>query len=657
MTEKIKYLLEQLNSRTYRNKRQRSQIKNYYYDEEKSFSDNFRSVMSFEIPLIYDWDNFGFNRSTDHIIMPPSGNVVPNYYRVMTLGLDKISDQIKAVMLSTKDSKKIEYGQEMLKCIEIVLDFSDRYRNLAKKQGNIKLYNALCKIPHKSADNFYDACVFIRMCQYFLRNAFCSHMTLGRFDQYMYPFYLKDRENGVTDKEIFETIEEFFIALNVDNDVYFGVQAGDNGQSMVLGGFDSDGKSVYNELSKMCIEASLELKLIDPKINLRVGKNTPLEIYKFATHLTKAGLGFPQYCNDDVVVDGLVKLGYDRADAQNYAVAACWEHIVPNCAADVVNSRTMDFPYVVNEVIINKLLCCDTFEDLLTEVEHAIKLKCDEYVEFCSNHKFIENPLLSVFIDECADNLTDLWVGAKYNNYGCHGTGIANAADALAAVKKNVYDNNTISKKDLLNALKSNFENYTELRNLLINSPKMGNNDDYVDDISVFLMDVFSKHFNNRKIGRRTMRAGTGSAMEYIRKGSQCPATADGRYAGEPYSSSFSPSLNVKTNGLLSVIQSFTKYDMSNIINGGPLTLEIHDNVLRNDIGIEKIALLVKEYISRGGHQLQLNSINQQQLIDAQNHPEKYPNLIVRVWGWSGYFNELDIAYQNHIIQRTAYGV
>ena len=113
--------------------------------------------------------------------------------------------------------------------------------------------------------------------------------------------------------------------------------------------------------------------------------------------------------------------------------------------------------------------------------------------------------------------------------------------------------------------------------------------------------------------------------------------------------------MDVKTNGLLSVIQSFTKYDMTEIINGGPLTLEIHDSVLRNDMGVEKTAMLVKLFIDRGGHQLQMNSINRERLIDAQKNPEKYPNLIVRVWGWSGYFNELDKAYQDHIIRRTAY--
>ena len=132
-------------------------------------------------------------------------------------------------------------------------------------------------------------------------------------------------------------------------------------------------------------------------------------------------------------------------------------------------------------------------------------------------------------------------------------------------------------------------------------------------------------------------------------------ATSDGRKAGEPYGSSFSPSLHCRLEGPLSYIQSFTKFDLVRIINGGPLTLEIHDSTFRNDLGIKKVAQLVKAFISLGGHQLQLNSVNRETLLDAQEHPENHKNLIVRVWGWSGYFTELDEPFREHIIRRTEF--
>ena len=186
----------------------------------------------------------------------------------------------------------------------------------------------------------------------------------------------------------------------------------------------------------------------------------------------------------------------------------------------------------------------------------------------------------------------------------------------------------------------------------------MGNNHEEVDQIACALMRDFSKYMNGVPTSKNgVFRAGTGSAHEYIFSAAKVGATADGRKVGQPYGSSFSPSLTTRLDGPLSVIQSFTKYDLKKICNGGPLTMEIHDTVFRNEDGVNKVAHLVQNFIRLGGHQLQLNAVNRERLLDAQKHPEDYPNLIVRVWGWSGYFNELDKEFQDHIISRTEFMV
>jgi len=660
MTDKVKRLLNNLQSREY--KKTRRVIEGLDFSTlNDSVEEHLKSIekaINTETPVFFEDDSFGFNRSAVINGFPwGSGNVTPDWNKAITRGFDEIIEEIRESIERNPDHDKKEYGKAMIKSLELCFPLCEKYKTLAKENGNEKLYNALCKVPHKKADTFYEACVFIKLCIFFMRLNSLSHIGFGRFDQYMYPYYLNDKKNGVTDEEFLEIIEEFFISINRDSDLYDGVQQGDNGQSMVLGGFDKDGNDMYNELSKLCMQASLELSLIDPKINLRVNKSTPDERYEFGTLLTKQGLGFPQYCNDDVVIPGLLKLGFDPEDAYDYTVAACWEFIIPGKGAEVPNYKTMNFPLVVNRAIVNNILRCKKFENLMGYVEDEIKKEIEVLIE--ESHRYFKapRPLLSVFTDDCISNLTDMWYGgAKYKNFGCHGAGIANAADALAAVKEHIYDKKDISKDNLLKALENNFEGYEEMRNLLKASPKMGNNDDYVDDIACSIMGYFANNLNNRKnhIGG-IWRAGTGSAQDYILKSRICPATADGRKDFEPYASSFSPSLDVKPSGLLSVLQSFTKFDMTNIINGGPLTIEIHDSVLRNDIGIKKTAQLVKAYIKLGGHQLQLNSINRDTLLDAQKHPEKYPNLIVRVWGWSGYFNELDLPYQNHIIRRLEY--
>lgn len=658
MTDRVKALFELLKSKEY--KKGRRHVENTDSLNPEGVDDYaalFKRVLAEEHPIIHKNDRLGFHFSTDRKIHWLSGNVSPNYSRIITDGFDKTAQTIGRSIRSCSDKERIAYGEQMLKSLDYALEYAEKYREEAAKTGNTELAAALSKIPHSGAETFYEACVFLKLSLFFLRATCTDHVTLGRFDQYMYPFYLHDKKNGIDDEKIFETIEEFFISLNFDTDLYPGVQMGDNGQSMVLGGYDADGKSMYNELSKMCLDASLELSLIDPKINLRVNKNTPFELFESATYLTKKGLGFPQYCNDDIVVDGLVKLGYAKEDALDYVVAACWEFIIPGKGADVPNLNSFCFPAVINEVITKELDNCDTFEELLERVRVAIATNCEAIRDYHLGKPLPRHPFASVYFDGCIEKLQDVFCGGtKYNNYGCHGTGIANAADALAAVKKVIYDDKSMSKKVLLNALKADFNGYAEERNMLKACPKMGNNDDYVDSLATYIMRAFSDNMNGKPNGIGGIwRAGTGSAQCYLRD-TDC-TTADGRKSGTPYSSSFSPSLDVKTDGLLSVLQSFTKFDLTDIINGGPLTIEIHDTVLRNDVGIKKVAMLVQKYIELGGHQLQLNSVNRDRLIDAQRHPEKYPNLIVRVWGWSGYFNELDKSFQDHIIRRTEYGV
>jgi formate C-acetyltransferase len=257
-------------------------------------------------------------------------------------------------------------------------------------------------------------------------------------------------------------------------------------------------------------------------------------------------------------------------------------------------------------------------------------------------------------MNDCVEKARDISLGNRYNNYGIHGTGISTAVDSLAAIKKYVFDEKSISAKDLVRAVENNFEDHYDLWiKLKYNAPKMGNDDDNADNIAVSLLDYFSElsaGLVNERGG--CYRPGTGSAMYYLWHVKDIGASADGRKKGEPLSANFSPGLNIKLKGPLSIIRSFSKPDMKKIMNGGPLTLELHNTVFRNPESIRKVSTLVKAYMDMGGQQLQINAVNREKLIEAKKHPEKYKNLIVRVWGWSGYFVELDELYQDHIIQR-----
>jgi formate C-acetyltransferase len=242
-----------------------------------------------------------------------------------------------------------------------------------------------------------------------------------------------------------------------------------------------------------------------------------------------------------------------------------------------------------------------------------------------------------------------------HGNYGLHGTGIANAVDSLAAIRKYVFEEESVDPETLIRAIDADFEGFDLLLGMLRHeAPKMGNDDDAADDIAVQLLDVFAEALNGRVNDRGgCWRPGTGSAMYYIWHARDAGASPDGRRKGEFLSANYAPSLHSRTKGPVSVIRSFTKPHLKDVINGGPLTLELHDSVFRNEDSIAKVAMLVKTFMEEGGHQIQLNAVNREKLLEAQARPELHKNLIVRVWGWSGYFVELDKEYQDHIIRRA----
>lgn len=664
MTDRVILFLNTLKSKEYRGSRKTFEYPDIPDDRFMNAACSFTQTEKAETPILYKGDIFGFNRTVKN----PAGSVpwrmnnfTPDYAWAMQNGFSAIrKDLHKRGEAASEDRKG--FFLSAAEHIDGIFDLSERYREYAEKNGVKCLADAIKNVPANKPENYYEALVFIKIIIYSLRASYVDHVTLGRFDQYMYPYYLASIRNGATEKEILEQTELFFISLNLDTDLYCGVQQGDNGQSLVLGGKTPEKADAYNELSEIVMTAAEELCLIDPKINLRVNKNTPLSRFIRATRLTKKGLGFPQYLNDDVVIPGLEKLGYEYKDACDYAVAACWEFIIPAESYDVSNIVTMNFPLVVRRASMCSLRKCDSYDEFFTCVCQSLYDFFEQLkIKAAGDHLSMKycNPYASLYVRGCREKGLDYTEhGAKYNNDGVHGLGIAPAVDALAAIKKLCFDEKTLDKSVLVKALAANFEGFEEVRNRLLACPKTGNNDELTNGIMSALLDFYAETVDNVQdsVGG-VFRAGTGGSMDYVTMSRGVGATADGRKAGQPYPASFSPSIGVKANGPLSVVQTFTSFDMTKIINGGPLTLEMHDNVFRNDEGIEKVAALVKTFISLGGHELQLNSISRERLLDAQAHPEKYPDLIVRVWGWSGYFNELDVEYQNHVISRTEYSV
>jgi len=583
-------------------------------------------------------------------------NICPDYATIIKEGLEKQRSKILVHLENGDDNQSKVFYNSLLRVIEGIGHFSDKYLVEAKKTANHELIKILEKIPRNGAGNFHEALQFFRLIHFSLWTAGNYHNTIGRFDQYIFPYLKKDLELGNLDYEsAFELLEEFFISFNKDSDLYPGIQQGDNGQSMILGGIDKKGNDSFNLLSEMCLKASRELKLIDPKINLRVHKDTEMKVFKLGTSLTREGLGFPQYSNDQVVIPGLVDLGYELEDARDYTVAACWEFIIPGSGMDIPNIEALSFVKVVDRAVHCHLKRATSFQEFMGFVEKEINEECEVLIRRVDNVWMIPAPLISLLMDDCLDQGRDISLGNKYNNYGIHGTGLATAADSLAVIKKYIFEEGSLRPDELITCLDANFQGYEEYyTKFKYRTPQMGNDDNYVDEIGVFLLDKFRLALKGKKNKRGgSFRAGTGSAMYYLRHAAEIGASPSGRLQGEPFEANYSPSLSTKVRGPVSVIKSFSKPDLRKTINGGPLTIELHDSVFSSVESSEKVAMLVKSFMDMGGHQLQLNAVNRDQLIAAQKEPDKYRNLIVRVWGWSAYFIELDKEYQDHIIKRT----
>ena len=564
-------------------------------------------------------------------------NLSPNYERVIANGL-----------LAERENAD-EYGKRI---IDAIIDLADRYKEQAAKEDKEELVKVLTRVPRYGATNFYEALQMFRILHYSLWLEGDYHNTVGRLDKYMYPYLKADMEKGVYTRETaLEMVEDFFLSFNKDSDLYVGVQQGDNGQSLVLGGVDENGEEVFNVLSELCLEASRNLLMIDPKINLRVSKNTPIRVYELGSELTKAGLGFPQYSNDDVVIEGLQKLGYELKDARDYAMAACWEFIIPKVGADVANIGALSFPKVIDTCLHKYLTECDTFDAFLEKVKEEIQRECDNICDNIKDLWFVPSPFMNIMIDG------GIYDGAKYNNFGLHGTGVATAADSLAVISKYIYDEKRFTKEELMEAVDSDFVLHSELLPVLrYEAPKLGNNEDLPDAMLVRLLKDFSDSLKGKVNCRGGVyRAGTGSAMFYLWHANEIGASPDGRRKGEPFGTNFSASLFARINGPLSVVQSFTKPDFTENTNGGPLTLEFAASMFKDEDSVKKIARLVKTYIDLGGHQMQLNAVNTERLKAAQANPEEHRQLVVRIWGWSAYFVELDKEYQDHVLRRQQY--
>ena len=484
---------------------------------------------------------------------------------------------------------------------------------------------------------------------------------LGRLDKILEDYYFDDLNSGfISQEEAYDLIKSFLRTLHTYYWYKSAALMGDTGQVIILGGKYDDEYGeyyFYNDLTYMFIRAIKDLQLPDPKVLLRVSSETPRDLIELSLETINTGIGSPLFSNDEVVIDKMIEFGYDKEDANNYVVSACWEPSAVGKGFEQNNINFISYLKPLNEFFDNEteqfLENVNNFGELFNSYKYYLKKDADELVAFLDNIEWNSDPLLSLFIDNCNEKNMDISQGgAKYNHYGITTVGLANTVNSLYAIKKLVFEDRKYSLNELNKMRKNNFKKdkyqdaYNELKSI---KPRFGMGDEEILDISndiiQFLEDCFKDYTN--KFGGK-IKFGL-SAPSYISAGAEINASFDGRKAGEPLSTHISLDTN---KDFTEVLRFASKLDYGGAkFNGNVIDLMLSPDFIKNHS--DKFTDFIYSSIKLGFFQMQMNVVDSKTLIEAKENPEAHPNLIVRVWGFSAYFNDLPEEYQDLLISRA----
>ena len=633
----------------------------------------------------------------------PEGRFVIDYVKVLNVGFTGIIHEIeerqrrlKAVTMD--DYKKVVFYKAAKDCCDGVINWANNYASeaerLAKQETDSQRKKELeriaetCRwVPANPPRTFYEA----------LQSFWFTHlagliesgamgMSPGRFDQYMYPFYKKDKEAGTIGRE--DTIElleclriKFSEVQRVASRAWEGLSSGNLFQNMILGGITPKGDDASNELSHLLIESAITVQTVQPTLSIRYHNKVSEDFFLKGIELVKTGIGMPAWFNDNVAIQHFLKYtGASLEEARDYVMGGCSEMQLPGKRYGII------IPGFVNEAKCLELALNDGFDhrtglqvgvksgsaeemnyDQLVEAykkqqAYALSLQADFWNLVMGVHRETV-PLVysSVLTDDCIEKgFTMDDGGVRYkDSLTLLISGMINVANSLSAIKKCVFEDQAFTLKKLKEALSSNFEGdgYLEIHRKLINAPKFGNNDEYVDSIAKTLYDEYYEEvFRNISCFGVPYTPGALSISSHPIFGKACGALPDGRKAGVSLcDAGISAFPGTDTNGPTALILSASKIDavptMVVLFN-----MKFHPTALRGITGAKNLLLLIKTFFDLGGWHIQFNVVDSQMLRDAQLHPEDYRDLIVRVAGFSAYWVELSKQVQDEVITRTEFG-
>ena len=589
--------------------------------------------------------------------------------------------------------KKSQLEAMSIACDAIIIlgkRYSEYAKELAEKEENPERKKELLEIsevcnwvPAHAPRTFREALQmywFVHLCVITELNPWDS-FNPGRLDQHLYPYYKKEVEAGtLTEEKAKEYLQCFWIKFNNQPaPPKVGVTLKESGTytdfaNINSGGLKTDGSDGVNDVSYIVLDVIDEMKLLQPSSNVQISKKTPQKFLKRALEIVRKGWGQPSLFNTDAIIQEMLRAGKTVEDARDGGTSGCVETGAFGKEAYILTGY-FNLPKIL-EITLNNGLDPETGKKLgietgdptefktYEELFEAYKKQIKHFIDIkVRGNRVIERlyatkmpvPFLSVIIDDCIKEGKDYNAGgARYNTSYIQGVGIGNITDALASIKYNVFDKKKLTMEELLAAVKENFEGHEDILHLVKNkTPKYGNDDDYADEI---MKDIFNAYYNevtgrpNGKCGVHRINMLPTTCHVYF--GSVIGATPDGRKANTPLADGISPSKGADKNGPTGVIKSAAKMD--HVITGGTLlNQKFTPSVVQGEEGLDSLTHLVRSYFKMDGHHIQFNIISKETLIEAQNNPEEYKNLIVRVAGYSDYFGNLDKALQDEIIART----
>lgn len=623
------------------------------------------------------------------------GHASPDYGQLLRFGAEGLLEQVRQRLQQPADGAQQAELQGMALCLEALEELGDRYaaeaRRLARTESDPQRAQelleiaAICdKVPRKPAESFREAVQslwFGYICV-MLEN-WGTGNTFLRIDQYLDPYYEADKAKGLSLEEAYQYLAMLLINCNSACVVYsemrsHGFAGNNSGCSFTIGGVKPDGSCAVNDLSYLILEAERAVNMGSDDVVVRLSDNTPEDFSLLACEVARDVGGKLKFLGDKTAIANLERDGMTRQQANDYAIAGCTSPTVGGLSYNIPGG-IISLPGILELALNNGVhrmtglqLGLKTgnaadfasFEQLweafCAQVRHVIPhchaIKNTDKAMFS---RYMPSPFQSALLPCCVERGTDVIDGGTkpFYSFAMSLAGAPNTGDALAAIKKYVFEEGKVTLGEICDALAANFEGYEDLQKLLIRAPKFGNNDPYVDSlvnqVLSYVSDVVSEtpgfHGAQSTVAAAAVTANIGLGMVL-------GATPDGRKAGEPISEGgISPAQGRNSSGTTATMLSVAGLDHSKLRHGEVLNMRINPDAVQGEEKLKKFRALILSYVRAGGFLVQFNIVSTETLRDAQIHPENHRDLVVRVATYAAYFVELGPELQNDIIRRLEF--